>query len=430
MQAVFLGLFLLVGEYKADPRLAWIPFDLTVGLASVLLLFIAYHLAKLDVKYQKQLVYLFMGVAACAIPLLWTVWTDFAVEKASRMFTLTLLACAAPLLILRDRMDARLLLRTLTVIGLLMAADALFSLWRDTGTWKEESRLTAMGSNTIALGRAAGIALIGILVSHGRRRWLTLAGKALAILVLVPVIFASGSRGPLIAIIVTMALFFLLFNARTLKQWLVMLLTVGIIALALVVGSMVAPQGSRERIEQSANADPTEDTRENASFAARYQAVKLSLKRIARTPLGLGWGGFAGISQELGVTYPHNLIVETFVEGGWVCGVLLCGTLVLLFRKAVKLARRSGSVTDRWVFLLAVFMFINSLMSGDINDNRLLFALLALASILEEMEPGRSHKPSSVMLKLRSPGRRWGMPKGRAASFTGPARTTAHGSAR
>ncbi len=382
MPAIFLAVYLLVGEFKADERLAWIPFDLTVAAAGALTLFSIWRVLRMDVRYQKQLVWLIIGVSLFAIPLLWTVWTDYAIEKSSRMFTLTLLACAAPLLLITERNDLRIFRRALTLIALMIVADAMVTLWTEMGTFKQDARLEAMGSNTIALGRASGIALIGFLVTQGKRRWLRLLIKAAALLVLVPVIFASGSRGPLIAIGVTLILFFLMFNARTVQQWLVMLLTVGLFALALLIGSEIAPEGSRSRMEESIRNDPFEDTRENASAATRIRALKISVKKGAVTPLGIGWGGFAEMAQEMGITYPHNLIVEIFLEGGWVSGALVLLALYVIFRRAGKQARASRSVNDQWVFLLAVFMFVNAQVSGDFNDNRLLYTLLALASMV------------------------------------------------
>lgn len=392
MQAIFLAVYLLVGEFKADERLSWIPFDLTVATAAALLLFSIWRVLKLDVRFQRQLVWVIVGVAVFAIPFLWTVWTDYAVEKSSRMFTLTLLAFVAPLLLIRDRAETRTFLKALTLIALVIAGDALYTLWTEMGTFRQDARLTATGSGTIALGRATGVALIGFLVVRWKRRWVRLLMKATSLLVLVPVIFASGSRGPLIAIGVTLVLSFLLFNARTLRQWLMMLLTVGLFAVALVIGTYVAPEGSRSRIEESVRANPLEDTRENASLAVRVRAVKLSAKKIAVTPQGIGWGGFATMAQEMGITYPHNLIVEIFLEGGWVPGALACLALFVVFKRAGAHARASGAVNDQWVFLLAVFMFVNAQVSGDINDNRLLFALLALASTVGVQDVSRLRK--------------------------------------
>ena len=397
MQAIFLAIYLLVGEFKADERLAFIPFDLTVATAGALTLFALWRVLRMDVRYQKQLVWLIIGVSLFAIPLLWTVWTDYAMEKSSRMFTLSLLAFAAPLLLITERDDLRLFRRALTVIALMIAADAMYTLWTEMGTFKEEARLTATGSGTIALGRASGIALIGFLVARGKRRWLRLLMKATALLVLVPVIFASGSRGPLMAIGVTLVLFFLMFNARTLKQWLVMILTVGLFGLALLIGSEIAPEGSRSRMEESIRNDPFEDTRENASAATRIRALKISVKKGAVTPLGIGWGGFAGMAQEMGITYPHNLIVEIFLEGGWVPGALVLLAFYVIFRRSAKHARATRSVNDQWIFLLAVFMFVNAQVSGDFNDNRLLYALLALASMVCMHDVSKLRKKPAAM---------------------------------
>lgn len=401
MQAILLALFLLAGEFKADPRLAWIPIDLTVMLGLLLGIVTAYRVMTQDLRFQHQLTHQIIGTVVFAIPLLWTVWTDLAVDKVSRMFTLTLISFFAPLFLIRSRSDLRTLLKAVTVIALLIALDAASILAQEFGNWNEAARLTASGSNTIALGRMCGLGIVAALVFRGRKPWIQVTIQVLALVVLVPVMFASGSRGPLLAIVITAAVMFGLFHARSLKHWLVLILLGVVFVGGLVAGSFLAPEQSRGRIQMFFGSGAFEDTRANASVATRTKAIRLAVDTIVETPFGLGWGGYAGIAQGLDVTYPHNLLLELFVEGGWIPGVLFCTALIAALMRGGMAALRSTTVEERWTLLIAVNMFVNSLVSGDINDNRLLFAFLAVTAMVSDLPKGASREGSTESTLLQ-----------------------------
>jgi O-antigen ligase len=82
----------------------------------------------------------------------------------------------------------------------------------------------------------------------------------------------------------------------------------------------------------------------------------------------------AGLQAPL--RYPHNIFLEIGTEGGW----LVLAFFAWIVFKAFKRARMSSiTLEGQLIFALLSFFILNALVSGDLNDNRLLFVTLSLA---------------------------------------------------
>jgi O-antigen ligase len=117
------------------------------------------------------------------------------------------------------------------------------------------------------------------------------------------------------------------------------------------------------------------------------------LGEISKNPMGIGWGAFA---ERLPVyvpawerpdastpyythylRFPHNTVLEVFVEGGWLVGVSFLGLLLAALFRAYLVASRSRTGEARALFALLAFFAVNAMVSGELND-RVLFAFLGL----------------------------------------------------
>jgi F0F1-type ATP synthase membrane subunit a len=78
----------------------------------------------------------------------------------------------------------------------------------------------------------------------------------------------------------------------------------------------------------------------------------------------------------VGRQYPHNLLAETTLESGWLCGATTLVVLAAALAAGWARARRPGG---RVVFAGTVFYLVNALVSGDLNDNRPLFMFVGSA---------------------------------------------------
>ncbi len=115
------------------------------------------------------------------------------------------------------------------------------------------------------------------------------------------------------------------------------------------------------------------------SGGSRIWLFENALRLWAETPfLGHGLGSFA---LQMGWVdnraYPHNIILEILVEMG-VVGLCLWGLVVFLVIKNITHSRlRNSSLFSLGVMYL-VFTGVNTMVSGDLVDNRFFFAILGL----------------------------------------------------
>lgn len=121
---------------------------------------------------------------------------------------------------------------------------------------------------------------------------------------------------------------------------------------------------------------------DDVSVGARIRLIQAALRTAAHHPTGVGWGALVDHLEPTEPLdtgwrqYPHNLLVETLADGGWFAALALAGFLAVGLWRMRKLA---SSVDGAVWAALAVFFVLNAMVSGDINDNRAMFAAVALA---------------------------------------------------
>jgi hypothetical protein len=373
-----LAAFLFAGDLKADPRLAWLPVDFTLLTGAVLAGVLAVRYlrgARLRAGFPAALVgiwYLtFVPGLFQAVP------TPYGLQKIATIFTFTLLSSLAPLLLLEEDGD---LVRTASAMGIFALAITLSGLLGGAQGVEGVERLQAFGAGTIALGRASGfLATCAAVALAGEA---PLPGLTFGILALagITAVF-SGSRGPLLAAVVAVALAVGAGRART-GRGLVRLALAGTLFLA-VAGSALslAPRGSLRRVEAFLHGEY------GSSEAYRVSALRAAWERVGDHPWGAGWAGFAVLvdpERGVGRQYPHNLLAEVTLESGWICGAT---TLVVLGAALVSAWSASGRPGGRVALAGTAFYVINALVSGDLNDNRPMFMFLSAALVLPAL-PG------------------------------------------
>jgi len=378
------ALFLTAGYFKSDPRLAWIPLDLTVGLAALLMIAVVHSLASEPLKLNAALPLALALFVVMSVSLMFTTWTPYAVEKVSRFYTLTLIAFLAPVFLVRDLEEARRLFNSLCIVGLAITLDASLTLFGSLGTTNAAFRLNTGGASTISLARIAGTAGVWLIVSTLQGSTRQLLTTSIGVAAITIAMLGNGSRGPLLAIVLSLCAAMILFyraDERAIGRGIGIAV---IIVFSVVIGFAIAPSQSRQRIS-SFLSDPTGANEEDSqSVEIRKDASGIALVEIGKSPLGLGWGGFDALSiaHNAPVVYPHNLLLEVFVETGWLSGLFLCGLLAYAFYRAALLGVLTQRTEANALFTLLLFSFINSLVSGDLNDNRILFTLMTTALAL------------------------------------------------
>ncbi len=142
------------------------------------------------------------------------------------------------------------------------------------------------------------------------------------------------------------------------------------------------PQQSRERIQDFSLGKLDEDPSANARLEAWDDAGELFQ---AHPLVGAGAGSFSvsGIGRFL--RYPHNLVLEISAEQGLVgltlFTVLVVTVLTRLLSACAAIRRLPGGDVTAPLIVLALLLFslVNAMVSGDLNDGRMLWLTLGVA---------------------------------------------------
>lgn len=409
--AVTLAVLVSAGSLKAHPTLAWLPVDLTLLAAIVLTVLVLASMLRLGTMPNATWIPIaFVAVTAPAAPML---YGEYGATKSLLFYTLTLLCMLAAVLLLRDRRQRSAFLTTLAVIAVLVTL-ALTVAPERPSIWSEVVMLP--GTNTISTSRMifTGVIIIGLrallsnLPALDRALLLALAGcMTLAAL-------NTGSRGPALATAAGAGLALLIIlpsGRRGIRS-----LLFGIAGVA-VLGFFAAQSttGGLDRIVALIQGATDNSTN------AREKFWETSIQHIIGHPLGGGWGSFERlVTLKSGApsAYPHNSVLEITLEAGWLAGLAFVVLVIAALARYMRLSNHRQTV-----ILLALFVFavVNSMVSGDVNDNRLMWTLLFLPFVLKVDEaPGFSASMPVARLgkKAKSSKWRWRRHSGTLGPFT------------
>lgn len=380
-----LAVFVYAGQLKASPLLSWFPLDLTLATSAVGIVTFVLARGKNG-----------PGTWTVALPVvLWFVFflgvyqasfDEYTTSKLRTLFTFTFFAAVAPFHLLRLPDQRQAFIVALGIIS--VAAGALTLADPNAG----DGAITLDGTNTIGTARIAGtgalifFVLAVVLKSAGRR--LVCVGLAIG---LFSVLVAVGSRGPFLGILTGIIGVLVLSKVLKRRRF------AGIFWSAALAGTAFW-WATQQTFYGGDRAFAWLSGERDRSTATREYLWGISWQNIAWEPAGLGWGDFANLTVIGGsLRYPHNLFLEVFYEAGWIAGAAL---LLFVVASLLRMWRRSGEPATAVLFALLLFTLVNAMVSGDINDNRLMWLLLSCAWVL----------PVPVELPLAAPAEAARMP--------------------
>ncbi len=384
-----LVLFLFAGVYKDEAFLAWLPVDVTAGFFApsvVAGLYLVWKRGLVFVRYSAQLVWLYGALAAWTLlSLLWSPSVVYAHSKTLYICTLLfwpLAACA--LIIAPERARYQRFFLLVLVFSGWVALQSLAFIVSNILAGRGFIFVEVLSGTYLSLGRVVGSGLV-ILAAWAmyieRRNWmrLLLAGLALCYLAL---LLVMGGRAPLIAAVLAGLVLLIGMRprlGRTPRQLLVQLFIV--IAACMIAVGIYQAAADRPIWEM-----PSAITRMSALWDEglqsnrRFYHYSQTLHYVDNNPwLGQGIGSWPVVVGYGDVrAFPHNILLELWFELG-LPGLLLFGALVATALAALAPWRRLRA-SPMALLALALFVSaaINASVSGDLNDNRLLFATLGL----------------------------------------------------
>jgi O-antigen ligase len=364
-----LALFLEVGLFKDEAVVKSLPVDATLALG---LLIAAVCGVRLVTGRARAVPFGYaLTIAVVAISLVVSLgWSDgggYGHNKVTTFLTVTMLAIGAPFFLFETWNDLRRFFMWTVVVAFPVAILALTHPARDSG------RLA--GDNTIGTSHLLCTAALILLLSAlggSRRRVLATLGAA----TFIAIAAAVGSRGPILSLAVALLV--------TVTAWLLRVprkvapvLAVAAIGVA-VVPFVSLPATSSERLSSAAR-DPLAAYRHDDRYGLAKEAVKL----IDAHPIrGAGAGAFSAVDPV--TKWPHNIFLELWSELGIIAVVTVAASIVIallgLFRTAWRLPEH-GREQQLAYILLAVFVFnaVTVQITGDINQNRVFWGMLAIA---------------------------------------------------
>jgi O-antigen ligase len=375
------ALFVFAGYYKAADFLQFVPVDLTLLFAAATTAFCAFEAWR-----RRHLVSCIGPMLAVFLAMAMGLhWPEdlgaYATQKELRLFSLTALSAFAPLLLLREDAQRRVFVYAVSLLALVMAALAAI----EAARFGLSARNSVFNTNPILLARASGFAglLLCLLYWQGRLSlWIFAPAAAVALLGLL----VSGTKAPLLGLLLTgfaMVPLALMDGATRTRVWATL-----IVGLAGLTGVLAYLASARIHVGRRILGLLSGDW--GASGGSRLALWQETLDLIPESPAGIGWGRFSEWIQvfhyENLLRHPHNIVLEITVEAGWLAGAAFLALVALTTSRSILAVYRGatmpsghGAVGELVVPVALIYWFICASFSGDVNDNRPLWAMLGMA---------------------------------------------------
>ncbi|MDI6698941.1 MAG: O-antigen ligase family protein [Candidatus Saccharicenans sp.] len=398
------ALFLFAGYYKADRRVAFIQNHIDITILFLILSFCVLFYRMLKTKFALRTPIGFNKVAVLFIllilslvgSLLYTDSRQYGYDKVFRFIFITGWAFFGAGLLITDFHSLKRFSWATVVISTLMAIDALAN-YQAIG---RVGFITALGSNYIALARACGLGFLVTVAFILPIKKSPLMNPILWIMAVLQLWAAliAGARGPVLALILSLALFLILsVNGRPFIRIDRYAIRLGVVILCALI---ILGVGGEELFPTLMFRTQVLLTEVGSSALTRISFNREALELWARSPIwGHGVGQFSVAVAGLDIReYPHNIILELGAETGLIGTLIFLAMILTAF--AIPIITRGkqkglAKVVTRYLLVAGFFAFVNSMVSGDINDNRMLFTWIALIATVHMFQRGKTESSSN-----------------------------------
>ncbi|HDR04928.1 MAG TPA: O-antigen ligase domain-containing protein [Candidatus Marinimicrobia bacterium] len=398
-----LNLFFLIGVIKGW-LIANIPLfqslDITILLAMALWggVFVRFLQGRVFLTESRKHFYIPFLIFGIIILLtgLYTPSKNYGSEKVLSFWVFTHSIFLAPLLLLHTKEDLkRFFMSLLAIIALtsVIMAYNLVHAFVSGQLFGYLVRLSVFGSNPIGVARIVAIGIGFAAVYIVRKDKNELIASVMILLILIPTLFSTGSRGPLVSLFLA-ALVYILFLEQQNRQRIYSLSIILFLLLALFL--LILPESITKRfLEISGDTIVVTETgiERVSTIASRLHFWEMAFQNWLSTPSrwlsGFGSGSFSNLFVWRDFRwYPHNIFVEILYELG-ILGLSLFLLMWSAFAKAVFSLKKIKSIISTQPMLIIIAMlilFFASFFSGDINSNRLYWMLFASAFAVIEID--------------------------------------------
>lgn len=385
------ALFLFSGYFKSS--LSFLPFDITIFLMMISFITVINTIINQKAIEKKTLNGIVLFLPFLILILVSNLYTEsnyYAIEKTIKFLTFTSWAFIAPFFIIKGKKSFLNFLNTIIIISTIVAIATFITYLTsysgigfisvyDIG-YQQIGRLTGLGSILITT-----LGLYNINVSIKQKYLYTLL-----LLVNVFSLTISGSRMPLLSFLCSLILLFLIsFRYEDKKLYidkgvypftLVLVLLLGIFLYFIATG----------RFNTTFNRLLTLFFEEGGggSSIARINRYETALLMTFSSPIfGHGIGSFP-IHYNLSdvADYPHNILLEFSSELGFI-GLSIF--LILIIKGFIGIYKSKKNILRLSIMFSTFYLLLNAMVSGSINDNRIIFTFIAFMLILPKIKTNK-----------------------------------------
>jgi len=374
---ITLALFFLIGLIKGDERLAATPVDLTVAVGAALLLSVCARLIvnKQELALPREYLLYLPLLAMMILSLAYTPDLAGGLDKTMRFLCLTSIGIVSPFVLFDSEKKLRIFFLAMTLGGLVIAINSLAMLGGS-------DRLVSPSGLNTELGAASAISMI-VIWSLWFPEWPLLKRAALYPVLGVLGVALIGSGGRFANVTAGLCLVLGTLFCRKLFTDVAVIGGLGVLLLPLIW----IPQASFDYLHSLMH--PPQ------AMGTRSDLMTLGMKMFSEHPfIGVGIQGFRFLSPNpLTYNYPHNLILELGSELGLLAAISFLAIAAYAFREIwwqLRDPNQSGNSCVLTVFLLLIFVFLDAMVSGDINDLRFMWFVFGLPYVLRTLQAQRT----------------------------------------
>lgn len=358
-----------------DERLSIFGINVSVVLSLIFvitsILFIA-SVKKVVMSKAKNLLFIFYAFILIVTPILWSIFgfNEFGFLKFINFIIIVIPISIIVLECLSYHEIKNLFLILLALVFVL----CFFAITGIFETPRPDGRISILGGGPITFARWMGYGVIALYFLPIKKTYFLRFSFIILFLIYSIV---SGSRGPFTILLLIFMLYFFLNFRKIFLRFSILFSIIITVFLFSNISKDISELGRTDRVFLNV----AKKGGSNQSTQTRYELAQRSLNLIKSYPFGIGAGNWQIIANQYDSThlmaheYPHNLIFEIMNEYGVFAGVLFLLFILHVSYSAYAKMKNNTHVNSLYPFLfyLWIFLLLNAMLSGSLDDSRLLF---------------------------------------------------------
>ena len=338
-------------------------------------------LKRVTITKSKFLLYIFYFLFIVLTPILWLVYgaIEYGVLKYFNFFIVIFMS-----VVIIEKFNYKdvekllfLFLAVSSFLALLAVLGQAISANNDSG------RLSVLGGGPIIFSRWMGLGILILVLMPKFRKYKV---RYLIIVLFFILSISSGSRGPVLTLFLVLCLFLFLNFRRYFLKFIILFCFLFSLITFTDISKEVGKLGRVERILMNFSSKGIA----KKSTGTRERLIQGAVTVFKKYPLGVGSGNWQDKSNEIDtqnlmpLEYSHNIFLEVLNEYGIILALVILMLFIYVFHLSYMLMNKyyyNESSLYTLIFYALFYFFLNSLISGDINDTRLLFVIISFILI-------------------------------------------------